>query len=351
MIMCGRLLFLGLFVMTAYRLILPMELEKGTYYDLIKQYKGTEINPQTIAQLAAQEAPLAPNLEKEVKLWSLSKNELLTAACTLKSRCKWQKNYTKQISKLKQNFELEDGHNWVFPVNFDSKKYYVKISSYFTRMMNLAACAHETCVFKNIEEFTQEELERFEIVPTYQSASRVANYLKMNETCKKHVMRDFGAAPTHLVYLPDRPQNDPNDNNVIVLQEEVKGLQGLTFEHIQHLPKNQIENLFYAIKELCLWDVRINIHGILGREYEVLQIMFCDIEQPWQSSPRWFLNKNKTLVDMGVDNGLYRLGEFVMLNNIHYKKTDQWNHLRSLIMNDHDVMQNEYSDMLRRLFN
>lgn len=146
-------------------------------------------------------------------------------------------------------------------------------------------------------------LNSFEVVPTYQTISRFAIYLLLQEAIDALGCTHVHAAPTYLVHIPGYATH-VCDEEYFVVQEHVEGIVRLRDvpERVKNIMPETVKELFNVIRHTGFWNVKNGVYINSNND-----LVLLDYEQRNIENPTDFFYKDVMSFDTGVHNGLQEL--------------------------------------------
>jgi len=263
-------------------------------------YQDIRLEPTSLSGCCYKKT--APDdYDGRVSAWC-SKNHALLSSLANQSLNEQATTYYEQIkpgNELLQDagYTNNSRHNFVFPVDIEGQKYWVKIAgpNRFEQLNALLLRSWGT-------PFTQEDfsaLTAADKTKTYQSASRMARYLlykkwkEMNQHIPIEVPKSF------LVSLSDQQLVD--DAHAVIVEEHVDSL-GTPNEYPEQFLANK-DAVRNFIIQMSLWN--INASQFLVKADGTL--VFVDLEDPDNSNPEAFFNGDYAKVKSNIRCGLIEL--------------------------------------------
>lgn len=255
----------------------------------------------------------------------------------------------------KSSLENWSKWNYTIPVSIkEENDYCIQISGPLIRLGNIAA--YNKTFWEDVKEKSGiEGINALPTVPTFQSASRLAHYLRLQEFFsieKKHQDAHQNAEgfllntmPLYALMVPWSNSNSSDDENLIIVQEVLKGPKILLKDANKKgtLTNDQISQLFRMVKYVGFWsDLTSNIFVQNDKLYTF------DFEQPGNSNPEDFFQKNLAKYHWNLTGAIKGImDEFII------PESDQYNFFRDLILNDpmlQDPRYNPYRCFYQKLF-
>lgn len=218
---------------------------------------------------------------------------------------------------------LGDG-NYVIDIG----KFLIKIAGHTARTRNL------------LSEYDQQEFDAFCVSksrrwsevdsiintqqPTYQTASRMANYLVATSMISEHNLARSIVVPSMYIATFDGSSNI-QDDNVIIVEEKLSDLQPLSFYlKDKELPEQVVQDLVVFVARTGLCDLQDTVND-KEPKYNLFitqegKIAVVDLEQPCTRSPSnafFGISTKYTRENYELDilRALQRLREFFEINN------------------------------------
>jgi hypothetical protein len=183
------------------------------------------------------------------------------------------------------------------------------------------------------------------VLPTYQTASRMAYYLLLKERAREKGYKHVRIPESYLVNVPGKPQT-VEDADVMFIQKTVPGSQMLVHnpERADALSKKAIKELVDAVISVGLWNVQKNI--LVSDKDDVYLICNVDLvglRQPKNSSAKDFFHKSKERFDENVYVGL------VGLLDLFKDDAEKASYIQKRIKKDKRLEDSAYYDRLMEL--
>lgn len=256
------------------------------------------------------------------------------------------KKYTSKKLLKSLGIENRGSNNFVFKV--EGTDWWIKISGPLRRLINIYIYNTGNNPFARSEyalhnEFSNREfLDSFEVVPTFQTISRFANYLLCNDVVDRNQITKVYFPDIYLVHIPGTPTQICDDNYLIV-EKEVPNIANIC-DHPRSslgLDKKGIKQLYTVITQGGIFD----FNGENLRIDDENNLVFIDLEQAIVENPIDFFNKNKDVFEHRVFSGI---SSFVATHL--EKETAEYEYIRSLVMNDETLQESPYWDRYTKLF-
>lgn len=233
-------------------------------------YQGTLITAQNIAQLARAPQPVVQSFEEF--------NQKFPALCTVLTKFEpihFKQNHTDAVQALKDSniANLSSHGNFIFalPTN---PNLIAQVAGQRNRIFNISAnlngigngwnhCADKWCKNQNLEELKDAE------ATTYQTISRAANYLMIQQEINKMQNPRVVVKPTYVLPIDSSKNHETaNDNTHIILQEKyspefiqikVDKDQSRTDANAQLLSKEALLQVCKITSAVKLFDIGSNL--------------------------------------------------------------------------------------------
>lgn len=183
------------------------------------------------------------------------------------------------------------------------------------------------------------------VLPTYQTASRMAYYLLLKERAREKNYKHIRIPESYLLNIPGKPRT-VEDADVMLIQKTVPGSQMLAHhpERADALSKKAIKELVDAVISVGLWNVQRNIL-ISDRDdiYVICNVDLVGLSQPKNSSAKDFFHKSKERFDENVYVGL------VGLLNLFKDDSNKASYIKKRIKKDKRLKNSAYYDRLTEL--
>ncbi len=338
-----RILFMKLmehrhciFALIGFFLIYPCS-ARNTYF-------GRLISSETIEQFIK---PLPEDAQLVVTWIEEHADELSYLATTPDPLAAWaDKKFYGNKLLTKRGAPNQGNNNFVFKVPHTN--YWIKISGPLRRLVNIYVYntgrnPFMPSEYKLHKEFSNATLlNSFNKVPTYQTISRFANFLRCQEVIEKYAINKVYVPEMYLVHIPGTPY-DIADDNYIIVEKEVMHIENIcTIKHSKRpLTETCIKQLYYLITQGGIFDfngenLQIDTSG---------NLVFIDLEQGIVENPSDFYNKDKDIYDFYVYHGIKSFMETHIEND-----SNEYNFLKSLVIKDSMLKKTEYWQNYQQLF-
>lgn len=337
MIVLKRILFVSMLLISQ---ILHAIGEEGVA-NKYNTFKGKVINQDSIVHLANKYFPMPENLKQKVIEWIEEDNnmqllEQLAAFPAALSLSNFKNTFDKS-TLVQLGIKNLSKHNYVFEI--PCAQAFIKIGGPSNR---LATLIRSTGINPYDRERNKKLQEKGLIIdaidqeiPTYQTISRMAYYLLVKEAVDKLKSEHIKIPKTYLFRLPGKP-DIVSDNNYILVQERVKGIQSANANNLAQLSEEAIHHLCkIAVTTGVLWGVSYSNLGMKEENGKMI-IYLTDLEQPNNSNPLKFFHGNSAKVESNVSVGNNRLDKMFLeacKQNPSEKTATNLAILRSLIKN------------------
>ncbi len=282
-----------------------------------KEADGLNILPTNLAKLARDKSPVPPDLSIGFNEWKKKKitEELLRRLLTFKFESKKEgKPYKERIREVPQmlgakrnrdinaieqaGYKNESQANYVFKVKA-LLDHLLKTSGSGNRFMS-SKFGHGLSWNDEISEDIMQKILSGE-KRTFQTASRMATYLALQDLIKSKNFKHVRVPKTYLVTLDDSDKVD--DNNAIILSDPISAkAKKITNENVHEISDVMIRELVRAIAVGGLWSSWDG--GNLYVDGDKLYIV--DLEQPNNSKPQDFFHQNAykyhSDISVGIDH-------------------------------------------------
>lgn len=307
-------------------------------------YFGQLISSETIQDFIK---PLPEDAQQVITWIEEHADDLIYLAATADPLVTWadKKVYGSKLLK-KRGAPNQGNNNFVFKVPHTN--YWIKISGPLRRLVNIYVYNTGTNPFIPSEyeihkEFSNEALlDNFKRVPTYQTISRFANFLRCQDVIAKYAINKVYVPEIYLVHIPGTPY-DIADDNYIIVEKEVTHIENIctSKQGKNALTEDAIEQLYYLITQAGIFDfngenLQIDTSG---------NLVFIDLEQGIVEDPRDFYNKDKDIYDLYVWYGI----ESFVETHLKYNSTE-YAFLKSLVIKDTQLRKSECWKKYQKLF-
>jgi hypothetical protein len=291
----------------------------------ISAYRKHEITPAFLQHKCSAPAPVH---KKFVTWWKENPGAQKLINFNLPD---WRKNWEDGKAFLaEQGIKNMSAYNYVFRLPTDPN-YVVQIAGPVNRALNLFyynGHSHGTWEqnYKNAEFLTS-----LKQVPTYQTISRCAYYLKYIEGVhllkKRDAKVNIETQNTYLARIPNSDEKEVSDNTHVVIQQAYdEGSLAVVFDTPQAMKAISpatLEQLLDLNEHVGLWAISGNLlitkqGGIVVADFEQPKMVstnykyaYTDFEQPNLANPKDFYHKNKGIyaheVVRGIEGIIYLL--------------------------------------------
>lgn len=155
-----------------------------------------------------------------------------------------------------------------------------------------------------------------EFVETYQTASRHRNFLLCSEVIREQDLK-LVKIPKNFIFLLN-PNQKPHDENCIILEETIQAKPLERTRLAKDLTEEHVEELFTIVERVGIWTLvkgdysltkpeesSWHIDDILKDDAGVLYLI--DLEQPNNSNPEHFFDRNNTEHHGNIKSGIEQL--------------------------------------------
>lgn len=270
--------------------------------------KGVKITPSSLAQLA----PNVPTgLKHQLDSWFAHEGtkELLDRLLQFSDVHAWVSDRDANNALLAQAGYENLSFNG-YSARIPGTEYMFKIAGQKDRLISMlatrgivlnAAQQHDDAL---LHVYVSQDLPF--VLPTYQTASRMAYYLVLKERANKKGYKHIRIPDSYLVNIHGKAQT-VEDADVLFVQKTIPGLQMLVHHSNRAgaVSKKVIKELVDAVISVGLWNVQKNI--LISDRHDVYVICNVDLvglSQPKNSSAKDFFHKSKERFDENVYVGL-----------------------------------------------
>lgn len=220
----------------------------------------------------------------------------------------WPEKFENGVWHLhKHNIKNIGYNNYIFTI--PSSDYWVKISGPKHRVRNLYTyntgknSYWYTEIARHWELRNATLLNNFERVPTYQTISRFALYLLLQEAIKEYECQHVKVTPTYLVHIPGTDTTICDEHYVIV-QKHSNNLTCLRDapDRILNIPNQAIKELFCLIRDTGYWNIKNGLYVDQDNN-----LMLLDYEQRNIENPEFFFHKDLDAFEQCVLHGIQEL--------------------------------------------
>lgn len=272
-------------------------------HDFYQTYKETALNPETVKELAQSDEFKI----KDSKLiaWLKRHKKLLTilASSLVYDYTKRFKRGVKAGNRLlkKYTFKNTAMHNFIFCINVEGKKYWIKIAGPH-RIKQL----YERLQSLNKIKISKKERDAvIRNTPTYQNASRFARYLLYKKWSDENVVLPFKVPTTYLFTFSQSAPVD--DSHCIIIEEDLPHGKNERVMMAKLLGmESEIKDL---IINLGLWDLHLD-QFVMTDDGD---LFYIDLEDRGTCTPDMFFNQDYCRIKANIDNGLLGLGNMLTL--------------------------------------
>lgn len=269
------------------------------------------------------------------QLWIDEHNDLLTYLARMPHPLStWPDKYQNGNWHLHQQGIKNYGFtNYIFKIPHTN--FWVQIGGPKHRIRNIYSYnTHQnsywyTEIFRHWEFRNNFLLDALEIVPTYQTISRFANYLLLKEAIENLTCNHIRIAPTYLVHIAHFGYLLCDDHYVVV-QEHIPNLVRIKDapDRIHKIGNTALTELFQVICNTGYWNIRNGLY--IDQDNN---LVLLDYEQRNIENPEDFFCKDRHAFEQCVINGIKELA------NIHLKPYSQkkYTQLLFLIATDNEL--------------
>lgn len=259
----------------------------------------------------------------------------------------WPEKYTNGNWHLYKRGIKNYGYtNYIFQI--PETDYWIQIGGPKHRVRNLYAYNTNknsywySEILKHWELRNELMLNKFTIVPTYQTISRYAYYLLLDEVLEQLDCVHIRIAPTYLVHIPGLPKSIC-DEHYVVVQKHIEGLERLRDVplRIKDIPDQAFVELFHVICATGYWNIKNGLYIDSDNN-----LVLLDYEQRNIENPENFFFKNVDGFEESVFNGIEELALYHLKPHCPKK----YERLLWLIANDqtlyHSMLSSHYMALL-----
>jgi len=231
--------------------------------------------------------------------------------------CEWPEKFESGQRQLYlYDITNHSSNNYVFQI--PGMNYWIKISGPKHRVRNL----YTYNTGKNSYDYTQIALHwelrnpvmlnAFELVPTYQTISRYANYMLRAQIIEQEQLTHIRMPITYLVHIPSY-DTQLSDEHYVIVQEHIEGIERLydAPHRVIDVPGQAIKELYSLICKTGIWNIR---YGLWLDENN--NFVLIDHEQRNIENPDNFFNKDPEAFEQCVFTGIKQLA------NVHLRPHD-----------------------------
>jgi hypothetical protein len=308
----------------------------GMYNYQVNTYKSIPIEPGTILALA----PKVPKkIKRSVLKWVENHKDILKQLLANNypfSKCKRKREADNELLRL---YGIVNWSQWnyIMPLTvYEEQDYCIQLSGPIIRRGNIATYNGTCC-----DDMVAEDIDALTIIPTYQTLSRLAYYLRFVEFCQRERPSSLATLPTYVLYVPWATGNRCDDEHIIIIQKVLRnGVQLDLSGKLYNLTNTELTELFKMVKYVGYWDnFKKNIFTVNGMLY------ILDLEQPGNSSPLDFFHKNRSKYEWNTVGGIKEIADLIRPHS------EQYLFFRQLVLNDPDLKQFTYYYLLQEHFN
>jgi len=167
------------------------------------------------------------------------------------------------------------------------------------------------------------DLNKIEHVSTYQTISRIAYFLSMMNVLndKGLVKHQIIVPKTYLLPIPGRA-NTVSDDNFFVVQEKIPNLRPLDLSDLAKMKDKDLQQTLKELYAIAQTGVFWNVKADSLMSNNKGNIIPLDFEQPNNSDPRQFFNKDEGTRARLAGDGLRRLQNMINATNNETLKTN-----------------------------
>lgn len=272
-------------------------------HDFYQTYKEIGLNPVTLKELAQSDEFKI----KDSKLiaWLKRHKAVLTilASSLVYDYAKRFKRGVRAGNRLlkKYTFKNTAMHNFIFCINVEGKKYWIKIAGPH-RIKQLYQ------KFKSLNKIKISKKERDRVIrntPTYQNASRFARYLLYKKWRHASPRQPFKIPTTYLFTFSQSAPVD--DCHCIIIEEDLP--RGKNQRAMMQKLLGMESDIKDLIINLGLWDLHVD-QFVMTDDGD---LFYIDLEDRGTCTPEMFFNKDYSTIKANIDNGLLGLSEMFAL--------------------------------------
>lgn len=250
--------------------------------------------------------------------------------------------------KLIKSLGLENRGSNNFVFKLEGTDWWIKISGPLRRLINIYIYNTGNNPFASSEyalhhEFSNSDfLNSFEVVPTFQTISRFANFLLCTDVLERNKINKVYFPDIYLVHIPGTP-TEICDDNYLVVEKEVPNI-----ENICNHPRSSLGLDKKGIKQLYTVITQGGIFDFNGENLRIdteNNLVFIDLEQAIVENPTDFFNKNKDVFEHRVFSGIKSF-----ISEHLDKESEEYYFVRNLVMNDESLQESAYWDRYAKLF-
>jgi hypothetical protein len=287
---------------------------------MFNQYKGESITAQNLVALSKQD--LDPNIEQQIYEWFDKNPDIVRHVVqqegpltSFKERREYNNKLLDQAGVIKYN----SANNYIFSIPDIEKKYVIEISGFYSRFINTMVGFKKNrrpngnTPPEELNELREEYNILKDSIPTYQTASRVATSLRLQEAIGRDYYWYVHPIKSHLLTLPGFPP-DSDDKHSIVIAEYVNMTPLSEFQPdkaLQFLSSEDLKQILSVAKTSGLWE--LNAQNICVDAQGSIRLP--DTEQPDNSNPEDFYHKNEDKVWWNIGCGVESLYSWLPENS------------------------------------
>lgn len=306
----------------------PVQFSIGTY-------NSVPINQSNLLQLAF---PIPEKIQKAVGQWLYAHKDLITYITKRRNNLsEWRKEMQENNSML-ANKKIRNWSRWnyVLPLSVEQEDdYCIQLSGPLIKRGNIAAFNNTCC-----DDLPENKINSLVTIPTYQTASRLAHYLRFKEYLAHIKNPKLQTVATYGMSLPWSNSNSVDDENFIVVQKVLASAQTLKESNKPgNLTTDEIYQLFEMVKYVGYWDLTpIN----LLVKADTLHVI--DFEQPGNSNPAHFFQLNWAKYAWNITGAIKEIAKLIKPNS------EQYTYFKNLVLNDLLLQQLPFFHMYENFF-
>lgn len=264
-------------------------------------YKGIPINPDSVYILSSEYSPISSQARLTLDEWIKNDDHKDMLKQLLHFQFKNSEDFKKKYSQDNHHLSKAGIHNnsnanYIFKL--PGLDYYIKIAGPINRaqsaLMERGIWPGQQPSKAILDEILSGRIK------TYQTASRAAYFLILQELKRMQNLEHVVIPDTHLIYFPGYT-GTPNDDNVIIVQKALPhNIKKLTSGQLKNISHDILEELVYAIIGAGLWSIKENI--FIDNAGKMLYVV--DLEQPNNSAPKDFFHKDPVRYYGNINAGI-----------------------------------------------
>lgn len=276
-------------------------------YPDVNTYKGEQITPETVARYAP---PLSRELRDSMEHWRAAHPTLFARLLANPGNFSQLESHQDETARML----LECGYRNLAPTSHnyvlrppELEGYYCKVATPQSRLVNLIVHAGLEAKLnaRELKENSPEIATLSPDTPTYQTLSRMAAYLRLQEVLEANNLTRVQLPKTY-VYTPDATR-PAQDTNCIVVQQQISDatLLDRRSPELLDLDEELLAQYYSALVGAALWDPDLFLKKIEGTN--VLVVTDLEKRDRWYPPAGFTAHEYLHRVGCGIEQMLKRL--------------------------------------------